>query len=397
MTVYFNKDRNRWCYTFELAGERFASYAREIDGTPCASKRASLRAEGRERERAAIGPKTPRADDYTLAQAFADLAPAWARQDDWTNKQRYIRELLDFFGRDTPIGAVDAPRIRAYVEFARSQPLRLWAGGPKRDPSDPKHARFWKTQAKTRAPATVNLYLKLLGQAVQHAAGVIDQITGQPALRHAPKVPAIAVPKRKARPVPEAVLSELLRTVPEHIVDAIVLTLYFGFRRGEMFTLQIQDVDLDAGGVRLEAGDVKDHEDAFIPGAPAAMEYLQRLAEQARGRGTTFLITWRRYRKDPAAQALVPWRPISSPKRAWSTAMKAIEQQFGRRWRWHDIRASFITHVAMTAGAVAAQKMARHSRYETTQGYVEVADEERRIAATRAADRPALQVVRKIP
>jgi hypothetical protein len=41
--------------------------------------------------------------------------------------------------------------------------------------------------------------------------------------------------------------------------------------------------------------------------------------------------------------------------------MTLVEAKFGRRFRWHDTRAAFITHVALTSGAIAAQKLARHS------------------------------------
>lgn len=70
--------------------------------------------------------------------------------------------------------------------------------------------------------------------------------------------------------------------------------------------------------------------------------------------------------------------------------MKIVEKEYGRRFRWHDLRASFITHIAMTSGQLAAQALARHSDYATTQAYVEVADEMRRTAAERVIQRPAL-------
>ena len=73
--------------------------------------------------------------------------------------------------------------------------------------------------------------------------------------------------------------------------------------------------------------------------------------------------------------------------------MRVIEAKHGRRWRWHDIRAAFITHVALTSGQLAAQALARHSDYATTAAYVEIADEFRRTAAHRAADRPALKLI----
>jgi site-specific recombinase XerC len=64
-----------------------------------------------------------------------------------------------------------------------------------------------------------------------------------------------------------------------------------------------------------------------------------------------------------------------------------------KRWRWHDVRAAYITHVAMTSGPLAAQKLARHSDFSTTQAYIEVADEVMRGAADRASQRPALALI----
>ncbi len=50
--------------------------------------------------------------------------------------------------------------------------------------------------------------------------------------------------------------------------------------------------------------------------------------------------------------------------------MRVIQKEFGRKWRWHDIRAAFITHVALTSGPELARILARHSDYKTTLGYV---------------------------
>jgi site-specific recombinase XerC len=72
--------------------------------------------------------------------------------------------------------------------------------------------------------------------------------------------------------------------------------------------------------------------------------------------------------------------------------MKKIEAEFGARWRWHDLRAAFLTHIAMTSGPLAAQALARHSDFDTTRAYIKVADEMMRLAADRASERPALGV-----
>ena len=393
MTVYFNAARGRWMYDFRRSCRRFAGYCNAIDGTPANSRRAALQAEARAKAAAEIAPKLARAGDYTLAQAFAALLPSWQRQDDWMNKRRACRELLEFFGRDVAMADIGAAEIRAYTDFSAGQAKRVWCGGPHRDAADPKNARYWKTGKGTRGPATVNLYLNVLRLAVNHAASVRDQITGEPAIRTPLVVKDLEVPKRRARPVPDAVLMEALASVPQHTKEAITLTLLFGFRKTEVFGLTIAHADFQMGGVNLAAADVKNDTDSFMHGGPEAMAFLAHLVEQATARGVKHLITWQRHRKDPSLQAKEPWQSLKSSRRAWTTAMDSIETRFGRRWRWHDIRAAFITHIALTSGPVAAQALARHARYETTAGYVDVADNVRRQAASRAADRPALALI----
>lgn len=395
MTVYLDKLRKRWRFDFELRGVRHSGYCLDALGEYVTSKSAARQAEGVARRKAEIAPKLPDAGQIALAQVMADLTPLWKQQAHWENKKRYMRELLAFFGAETAIASIGDGRVQDFVIHLRTTPMRAWVGGPSRDPAAPENARFWKSTGKPRAPATCNLYLGMLRQIFDRASKIRDPVTQKPAIEAVPVVPELTVPKRKARPIPDLVLGDIFAVVPQHVIEAVTLTLYFGFRRGEVFTLAIHNVDFDANGVRLFAENVKDAEDIFMPGAPEAMAYLRRLVDQAKARGVTRLITWRRPRKHAADQEREPWLPIKKPKSAWKRAMRIVEEKFGRRFRWHDIRAAFITHVAMTSGQLAAQHLARHSSYETTAGYVEVADEMRRVAAERTALRPALVAIGK--
>jgi hypothetical protein len=73
--------------------------------------------------------------------------------------------------------------------------------------------------------------------------------------------------------------------------------------------------------------------------------------------------------------------------------MKHVEAKFGTRYRWHDIRAAFITLYRDHERRCCAQSLARHADYETTLAYIHVADEVKRAAANRAAIRPALEYI----
>lgn len=394
MTVYFDKRRQRWCFDFVMKGERHFGYCIDAEGKPVSSRRAAEQSQGVAKRKASIEPKLMDTRSMTLGQVVADLLPLWQRQAHWPNTKRYLRELLAFFGPMMPIAEIDDGRIRDYITRSRVEGVLSWRGGPSRDPKDPQHARFWIKTSKPRGPATINLYLGPLRQALERATKMRDPVSGQPVLERAPIVPELAVPRRKARPVPDSVLSDLITKMPAHVVDAIMLTLFFGFRKGEVFGLKRHNIDFEASGVRLFAESVKDAEDTFLPGSPMAMGYLRCLDMEAEERHVDNLITWRRPRKDAALQASEPWRAITDPHAAWSRAQKIMEETFGRRFRWHDLRAAFITQVAMTSGQLAAQALARHSDYNTTRAYVEVADELRRAAADRASDRPALRAIK---
>jgi integrase len=241
---------------------------------------------------------------------------------------------------------------------------------------------------KTRSAASVNRRLVTLRLILARAAKWRDPLTNQLILNEVPQFEDFPEPKRKARPTPEPVIERLIRLLPPHALDALMITLFFGFRSSEAFSLQESQVDWHAEGIRLFHDDVKDNEDSFLPGSQLAMGYLRCLAMEAQERGLRHLISFRR-EATRNADRQEPWRPIKKSRTAWKTAMKTIESEFGARWRWHDLRAAFITHVAITSGPVAAQALARHADFDTTRAYIEVADQVTRDAADKAVDRPA--------
>ena len=391
MTVSFNQARQRWTFDFRLRGERHQGYCLDAAGQPVTSKSAAKQAEGVARRLAEIAPKLARGDQVTLAQVIAAMQPGWMREKDWLNKKRYAREIVGFCGAAFPVASFNEDQLRRYRDFCSAQAIRVWRGARSMDPMSDEAQAFWKDTGKMRSPATVNRHLALLRLIVNRSAEMRDPLTQAPVLARIPVIEDLTEPKRRARPTPEPVMQRLMGILPAHTIDAMVITLCFGFRGGEAFGLQEPEVDWHALGVRLFAEGVKDAEDTFLPGSPFAMGYLRCLAMEADERGLRHLISYRREVKDQTKQQ--PWRPIKKSRSAWKTAMKTIEKEFGRRWRWHDLRAAFITHVAMTSGPLAAQTLARHSDFDTTRAYIEVANEVTRQAADRAVDRPTLRVI----
>ncbi len=394
MSVFFRQARGRWYFDFQLAGVRHARECLDSTGKPVTSRRGALDAEAAARRVASIAPKLPRSADLTFAEVMNSLSEFWIRSPGWKDRAPIVRELLAFFGPGTPMRAIDGARVQDYITFALSQPVMVWHGGPaaKAGGSFQPHG-----DGRTRSPARVNRHLVLLRAAFARAAATRDPLTGIPAIAEIPAIKDLAENKRKARPVPEAVLARLAELLPPHVIDAVTITLCFGFRRDEAFAMTVQHLDFEAGGIRLKAEAVKNSEDIFLPGSQFAMGFLRCLAIEAEQRGNVFLITWRPARTETASADARRWRPIKSPKTAWTTAMKTIMAEFGARWRWHDIRAAFITHVALTSGPIPAQRFARHRDFKTTQRYIEIADSQMRDAAERNTVRPALSIVRKQP
>jgi integrase len=380
VTVFFNKQRGRWSFDFWKDGRRHRGYCVDALGQDVTSKSAARQAEGVERRRVELEPRIAKPGELTVAMAIAALAPTWQAQDSWPGRQIWLRDIIDFFGLDSAIASIDQALVDDYVSRCRTAKVKAWSGGPNRDPQDPAHAKYWSTSSRTRSAATVNLYLGTLRQIFDRAAAHRDPMTGAPVFAWLPTVPEIRRPKRKARPMPDQVSAELMSIMPAHVVDAMMLTALFGFRSTEAFTLKRTQIDWDAGGVRLQAEDVKDGEDAFQPASQFALGWLRCLDIEAEQRGLQQLISWRP-KKDG------PFVPLKKPRAAWRRALAFMRAKYGRAWRWHDLRAAFITQVALHSGGVVAQQLARHSDFATTQGYIEVADEIRRLAADRIGGR----------
>ena len=380
MTVTFNQKRQRWMFDFERGGKRYAGTCRGDNGLPCTSKRAALEAEAREKLRAAAEPKAARASDLTIAKVIVDLRPAWTARKDWPSIQVYAREIVAYFKPDRTIASISEADIENYITWALKQPVMVWTGGRARRRDDPDAAQFWRPSGRTRSPGTINRYLPTLRAIFDRAFKTRDSVTRERAIDEKPKIKMLKVGKRKARPVPESVLDHITRHLPQHVAEALTATRCFGFRRSEIYRLEIADVDFEKGGVWLSHDAVKDDEDAFTPGSPDAMAFMRGLVDQANARNVTRLISYRAKPDDP-------WRAIESPKTAWRTVMDIAQAAFGRRWRWHDIRAAYISGVANDAGPLAAQRLARHSDYRTTQAYVAVESPLLRSAAQGAGAR----------
>lgn len=375
MTVFFNKARSQWVYDFQKRGQRYQGYCVDAQGQPVKSKSAAKLAEAVEKRRVEIEPKVAKPGELTFAMAVAAMTPKWERQPNWFMRKVFLRELIGFFGAETAISGIDQARVDDYVTACRATTVKRWKGGPQLDSRDPANDHYWRDTGKPRSVATVNMYLGTLREILGRAAAQRDA-AGDRVFKWLPEVTDLRRPKRKARPMPSQVSGEIMGIMPPHVIDAMMLTAMFGFRKGEAFGLQRTQIDWDHDGVRLQAENVKDAEDVFLPASQFAMGYLRCLDMDAEARASAFLVTWQ-----PKAGG--PWVAIEKSCAAWKRARAFMQAKYGKTWRWHDLRGAFISRVAVQSGGVVAQALARHSSFATTQLYIEVADEMRRLAADR--------------
>jgi hypothetical protein len=219
MTVFFDTKRQRWRYDFELGGARYARECVDNDGNPVKSKRAAESCEGAARVEAKAAAKLQRAFELPFGQVLNDLSEKWKLEAGWVDKRRQARELLAFFGAATAMRDIDGAKIQDYVTFALKQPLLVWMGGCNRSRDDDNAEKFWKPHpsGKTRSPSTVNHYLPLLRAIFERAYMTRDPITRERAIEDIPEIRDLPKLKRKARPVPDDVLGEVIESLPPHV------------------------------------------------------------------------------------------------------------------------------------------------------------------------------------
>ncbi len=80
-------------------------------------------------------------------------------------------------------------------------------------------------------------------------------------------------------------------------------------------------------------------------------------------------------------ETIEKWFPLKSFRTGFNAARRRAGLEADRRRRVHDVRARFITEVSnSTKSTEVVRGAARHADYKTTQGYIEVAQEEMRLA-----------------
>lgn len=313
------------------------------------------------------------------------------------NLKLYGRELLGFFGADTPIVEVTQQRVDEYRRAASSTKVKVWRGGPRALKRMPEKLGQGD---RVRSPASVNHYLKCLRATLGQAHRIKDPVTGDPMLPYPPTVEPVRAPKRRPRPMPDEELFARLDVAPPWAREAAELARLFGLRRAEALGLELRHIDHDARAIRFDGSESKSKRDELAHPIPGGWELLRRLERQAIERGQVRLVTWPGPKHMAAflAGEEVPrraWRGLKSIRRSWRASARRAEVETPHRL--HDVRARYVTEVAKVASAATAQEAARHADPATTARYVALAAAEvsRALQAVPRAKRPAARAVRK--
>ncbi len=388
MTVFFEKDRDRWRYDFRRQGKRYQGYCLNLDGSASSTKTEARRAE--ELVKAQV-QKTKSVSKFTgaptLALAFVEYARTLPPKGDRFGDDRRIQvaELLRQLGPDTMIAELPQ-KLPDYIAWARRQKIYVWVGGPQAK----TETRIQNPRRETdrfRKDATINRYLDCLRKAVGTYCRAINPATGAPRMPWVPPIPALKEIKRIPRPVPDTDLDRIVENAAPWVADAAVLLRHMGFRKAEMLAINIdQQVDFVKSGIWLRGEDTKGLRDEFVFANAIAMKVIKRRVAEAR----KLKIKWLFWYTPPPRKAAEgqphkgdqdrpPPRPIKDFYGAWRRAIKRAG--LPKAYRIHDLKASFVTSISgHTKKPQDLQELARHKSFETTLNYLGVFDPDKRAA-----------------
>lgn len=391
MSVFYDNSQRCWIYDFWKDGQRFKRRARNTDGSPASSRRQATEAENHARVAAATalrGRAVSTPGEFTLAEAAAIRAAEIEGYASIDGVTAALSELLRFFGAACAIGdaAAQAGAFRAHVA---KMTRKIWIGGPgeRADRGDPKN---WRDTRAVLSASRRNKYLDELRILLTIAHKTTAPGTDRPHLAGVPEIKPFDEPKRDPTPVPLYTLDQVEKDprAPAHTRDAAALTRLFGFRRNEAFSATLDWIDWENAGVRIPAAFTKSDRDEFLPANEEARALLMRLASEANERAKNAPMS--AGKRDDARHLIVyrargngkdgkPFaaRPMKNPRRAWKSALKRAG---ARSYRFHDVRATFVTQVAHVAPSAVTQDLARHKDAATTARYTKVADEAKRAA-----------------
>ena len=185
------------------------------------------------------------------------------------------------------------------------------------------------------APATVNRYLAALSHAFTYAVRDLEWVDANPFQ----KVTKSKEPRGRLRFLSDDERTRLLQACRESknplLYPGVMLALCTGMRREEQMSLRWSQVDLTSGRIQLEH--TKNNERRTVVATGPALQLLQRLS------------VVRRIDNDH----VFPGRVKGAPMALRASFLKALKSAEIEDFRWHDLRHSFASELAMSGASLA--------------------------------------------
>lgn len=271
---------------------------------------------------------------------------AWARTNkrSWQDDERTARVLCLFF---------------AAKSFNQISPLLIEKF--KRERRETK-IKFKKQDDRPRRPASINRELEVLSKIFTLAidAGVTNTNPCR-------KVKKLLVNNQRTRYLSVAEEKKLMAQLEgrrEHLRAIVIVALYTGLRRGELFNLRKEDVDFDLDVIHVRQS--KSGQSRLVPMEPVVRETLLALRDR---RSELFFAS-------PATG-----KRFNTIKTGFTSACSDAEIV---NFHFHDLRHTFGTRLA-DAGVdvVKIKELMGHSTIVTTMRYMHASDEGKRAAVDR--------------
>lgn len=223
---------------------------------------------------------------------------------------------------------------------------------------------------KVRTGATVNRYLATLSSCFTFAVRVLEWVSDNPVSRVAKLEESEGRTRFLSDDELTALLKECRESTNEHLYLAVVLALTTGARQNEILRLRWPQIDFDRRTIRLGAADTKTRRARILPLSGEACELLQardKVRKRAKLEKVADLAEARAPQDDRVFLLPAETRPFGSLRTSW---LKALERAEIHNFRWHDLRHTAASYLAMQGfSLLEIGKVLGHRTLEMTMRY----------------------------
>lgn len=402
MTVYYDKERNRWRYNFRHQGKRYSGYCIHPKTQALAGNKTEARAvediiRGKLKEQPAAVPSVRHY--YTLAEAMAAYYKRKQGRIDLRDSKKMSPEILAFFGTDCDLKKVKE-RLPEYLDFACKQKIRVFMG------KDVEGNRKFKETDRFRSPAQVNNYIAFLGRVVRAFRKSLPE-DQRPLVPEDLEPDYLKTPKRLPTPLylsdMKKILDELDPVEHAHLRLGFLLAINTGMRESEITDIRDKQYIQEVRLIILDTQQTKS--DAARP--IYISDLVHEILMECRARGDSL---WQALENNPGLQAeysqkygiesrgdipFILYQPrgkneLRPVRKLWARAWREARERAGVSKRGHDTRGGFVTDLLSdNTDLMSTKELAGHQNIQTTMIYARAANSNMRDAVERQGKRMA--------